>query len=36
MGLHLVNESDEGNIELDNNGCIKTTKMINVDTELVM
>ena len=36
MGFHLGNESDEKNIVVDNNGCIKTTKIISVDTELIM
>jgi hypothetical protein len=36
MGFHLVNVSQSPNISLDDNGCVKTTMQINVDTELVM
>lgn len=36
MGFHLVNVSDEPNIVVDHNGCVKTTKNINIGTELVM
>ena len=36
MGFHLVNVSDEPTIEVDHDGFVKTTKNINVNTELVM
>ena len=39
MGFHLVNQSQDTelhNIEIDNNGCVKTTKDIRVGTQLVL
>jgi hypothetical protein len=36
MGFHLVNDSKKRNIAVDDNGSIKTTMAIEIDTELVM
>ena len=34
MGFHLVKELDKANIEVDDNGCIRTICKIKVDTQL--
>ena len=37
MGFHLVDVAEEvGNIVVNDNGCVKTTTKIKVDTQLVM
>ena len=34
MGFHLVNQLDKANIEVDDNGCIRTIGKIKVDIQL--
>ena len=36
MGFHLLSVSNEPGIVADDNGCVKTTKKIDVDAELAM